>query len=113
METMNKDSPIAYICSAYAGDVERNAEMARRYCRLAVDKGCVPIAPHLWLPAILSEEKERDLALRMDLRLLDLCSEIWVCGETITKGMKLELQYALSTGIPVRFVEEDELNVCD
>ena len=49
----------------------------------------------------------------MDLRLLDLCSEIWICGETISKGMRLELKYALSTGIPVRFVEEEELNVRD
>ena len=49
----------------------------------------------------------------MDLRLLGLCSEIWICGETISKGMRLELIYALSTGIPVRFVEEEELNVRD
>ena len=113
METKNKDSPIVYIASPFAGDERYNTEMARRYCRYAVDQACIPIAPHLWLPGILSEETERDLALDMDLRLLGLCSEIWLCGETISKGMRMELKYALSAGIPVRLVEEDEVNVCN
>ena len=113
MEIRNKDSPVIYIASPYAGDVKRNTEMARRYSRYAIDQGCIPITPHLWLPGILSEETERDLAIDMGLRLLGLCSEIWICGETISKGMRLELKYAISTGIPVRFVEEEELNVRD
>ena len=113
METKNRDSPVVYIASPFAGDEQHNTVMARRYCRYAVDQGCIPIAPHLWLPGILSEETERDLAIDMDLRLLDLCNEIWICGETISNGMRVELKHALSTGIPVRFVEEEELNVRD
>ena len=31
--------PMVYICSAYSGDVEGNAEKARRYSRFAVEIG--------------------------------------------------------------------------
>lgn len=50
MKIKNRDSPVVYICSRYSGDVKRNTEMARRYCRYAVDQGCIPLAPHLILP---------------------------------------------------------------
>lgn len=40
--------PVVYICSPLAGDVERNQEKARTYCRFAVDSGCIPIAPHIY-----------------------------------------------------------------
>ena len=39
--------PIVYICSPYSGNVNHNIEMARKYCRFAVDKHYLPIAPHL------------------------------------------------------------------
>ena len=73
MKIRNRDSPVVYICSRYSGDVKRNTEMARHYCRYAVDQGCIPLAPHLLLPQFLSEETERDLAISIDLRFLSLC----------------------------------------
>ena len=97
---------IVYICSAYSGNIEKNTRLARWYCRLAIERGCIPLAPHLLLPQFLSEETERELAIAIDLRLLDLCQEIWICGDVITKGMKHELPYALATGMPVSFIEE-------
>ena len=42
--------PIVYICSPYAGDVKANVLNARRYCRFAVQKDCIPIASHLFFP---------------------------------------------------------------
>ena len=70
---MGRDSPIVYICSPYSGDVEKNTEAARRYCRYAADRGFIPLAPHLLFPQFLSEETERELAIRMDLKLLAVC----------------------------------------
>ena len=113
MENRNKDSPIAYICSPYSGDVERNTELARRYSRLAFDRGYVPLTPHLFLPAFVSEETERDKALAAGLRLLSACQEIWICGGTVSSGMRQEIQYAQAHGIPMRHVKEEELNVRD
>lgn len=40
--------PIVYICSPFSGDVEDNVNNARRYSRFAVDKGYIPIAPHIF-----------------------------------------------------------------
>ena len=35
--------PLVYICSPYAGDVERNVNMARVYSRFAVRNTCIPL----------------------------------------------------------------------
>ena len=85
--------PIVYICSPFSGDTETNTEKARKYCRHAVDKGCIPIAPHLFFPQFMSDEnpQERNLAIFMDIVLLSKCAELWVFGETISKGMSVEI----------------------
>ena len=113
MKTRNKDSPIVYICSPYSGDVDRNTEMARRYSRYAIDKGFIPITPHLWLPGILSEATERELAISIDLRLLELTEELWICGDVISEGMKQEIAHARELQLPVRCIREEDINVCN
>ena len=57
--------PIVYICSPFSGDVEENIANARRYSRFAVDKGYIPIAPHLLFPQFLDDDnpEERELGL--------------------------------------------------
>ena len=59
--------PIVYICSPYAGDVKANILNARRYCRFAVQKDCIPIASHLFFPQFMDDNdaKQRDLGLYM------------------------------------------------
>ena len=113
MEVKNKDSPIVYICSPYSGDGSENLDRACRYSRFAVDEGCVPITPHLYLPLFLSEETERELAIGLDLRLMDVCRELWVCGDVISDGMRREMAYAADIGIPIRHVKEEEIYVCN
>ena len=107
MRSRNKESPIVYICSPYSGDVTYNTEMASRYSRFAVDQGYVPITPHLYLPLFISEENERELAISTGLRLMDVCSQLWVCGDRISEGMQCEMAYAAEIGIPIRHVKED------
>ena len=109
MDTRNKDSPVVYICSRYSGDVERNTELARRYSRLAVERGYVPLTPHLLLPQFLSEETERDLAISMDLRFLALCQEMWVCCLEVSEGMQREIDRATEMKIPIRYIKEEEI----
>ena len=48
--------PIVYICSPYSGNVNHNIEMARKYCRFAVDKHYLPIAPHLLFTQFMNDE---------------------------------------------------------
>ena len=113
MRTRNKDSPVVYICSPYSGDISRNTEMARRYSRYAIKRGCIPITPHLYLPGILSEETERDLAIGIDLAVLGRTDELWICGDVISEGMKREIAHATAMGLPMRCIKEEEINVCN
>lgn len=75
--------PVVYICSPLAGDMLKNQENARTYCRFAVEAGCVPIAPHIYFTQFMNDNdrRERDLALFMDIVLLSKCAELWVFGE--------------------------------
>ena len=50
--------PLVYICSPYAGDIEKNTYRARAFSRFAVEKKYIPIAPHLLCPQYLDEETE-------------------------------------------------------
>lgn len=104
----NRYRPMVYICSPYSGNIESNTEKARKYSRYAVDQGMIPIAPHLLLPQYMSED-ERDLALFMDIAILSKCSELWVCGDRITKGMENEISYAWSKGMKTRYIAEEKL----
>ena len=113
MDTRNKDSPIVYICSRFRGNIAHNMAMARRYSRFAADRGCVPLTPHLWLPQFLSEETERDLAISMDLRLLECCDELWVCGDEISEGIAREIAHAEDIGIPIKHITEEDFYVRD
>ncbi len=101
--------PVVYICSPLAGDVEGNQEKAKRYCRFAVDAGYIPIAPHLLFPQFMddSDPHERDLAMFMDTVLLTKCAELWVFGETVSRGMGIEIEKARQKGKPVRHFTED------
>jgi len=102
--------PIVYICSPYAGDVERNSEKAKRYSRFAVfERNAIAFAPHLLLPLYLSDDdpEERELALFMALVFLGKCNELWVFGENITNGMQREINKAKRRHMSIRYFTED------
>ena len=101
--------PIVYICSPYSGDVERNVKAAQGYCRHAVDKGCIPIAPHLLFPQFLQEDKprERMLGLLFGNALMSKCAEVWVFGSHITPGMEVEIKRARWKNIRLRYFTEE------
>lgn len=98
--------PMVYICSAYSGDMECNADKARRYSRFAVDVGRIPIAPHLLLPQFLKEESERELAMFMDIAILSKCKELWVFGK-LTTGMLNEIAYAKRKQMTIKYFNEE------
>lgn len=101
--------PLVYICSPYAGDVERNVNMARVYSRFAVKNTCIPLAPHLLYPQFMDDGSpaERELALFMGLVLLTKCEQVWVFGGVISAGMAVEIAKAEKKKIPVRYFTEE------
>lgn len=88
--------PIVYVCSPLRGDIIENTALAQRYCRFVLDHGGIPLAPHLLFPQFMNDEnaKERQLAIKMNLVLLDKCEEVWVFGSKISEGMVHEINRA-------------------
>lgn len=101
--------PIVYICSPYAGDVDANVENARCYCRFAVDKGYIPIAPHLLFTQFLNDDnpKERQLGIFFGNAVMSKCSEVWMFGDRISDGMESEIKRAKWKNYPLRYFKED------
>lgn len=101
--------PIVYICSPFSGDVDENIAAAQRYCRFAVDKGCIPVAPHLLFPQFLddSNPKERQLGLFFSTALMSKCAEVWVFGSTISAGMEAEIKRARWKDYRLRYFDEN------
>ena len=101
--------PIVYICSPYSGDVVGNVAAARRYCRFAVDKGFIPIAPHLLYPQFLNDDdpSERELGLFFGNALLSKCAEVWVFGSRISSGMEAEIKRAKWKDYHLRYFTEE------
>lgn len=99
--------PLVYICSPYSGDVENNTARARAFCRFAVVKRAIPVAPHLLFPQFMSEEKERSLALFMGIVLLGKCDEVWVFGDRISEGMVGEIGKAKKMRKKIRYFTEE------
>ena len=106
--------PMVYVCSPFSGDVEKNVANARRYSRFAVERGYIPIAPHLLFPQFLNDKNplERELGLHFGNALMSHCSEVWVFGETISAGMDAEIRRAKRKNYKLRYfsseLKEDE-----
>ncbi|WP_077316386.1 DUF7768 domain-containing protein [Listeria monocytogenes] len=101
--------PLVYICSPFSGDIENNNKRTRAFCRFALDKGNIPLAPHLLFPQFMddSNEKERELAIFMDIILMGKCQEVWVLGDVISRGMSIEIEKAKKRRQPVRYFNKD------
>ena len=98
--------PLVYICSPFSGDVENNVIKARTYSRYALDRGNIPIAPHLLFPQFMSDESERRLAMHFNYVLLGKCEEVWVFGDYISLGMAEEIRVAEKRKMKIRYIKE-------
>lgn len=100
--------PIVYICSPYAGEIEKNVKAAQEYSHFAVEKGYIPIAPHLLFPQFLNDAdpKERQLGLFFGNALMSKCSEVWVFGSRISAGMEAEINRAKWKNYRLRYFTE-------
>ena len=103
--TDSKYRPLVYICSPYSGDTETNIKKARDFCRYALDRGQIPLAPHLMFPQFMkdADPSERELTIFMDIVLMGKCSEVWVLNEIISEGMGIEINKAKQRRQNVRY----------
>jgi len=101
--------PLVYICSPFAGDVERNIKRAREFCRFAIKSNCIPLAPHLLFPQFMDDNNpaEREIAMFMNMVLLGKCNQLWVFGDKISKGMTTEITKAKNCHQTIRYFSEE------
>jgi hypothetical protein len=114
-ERAKQHLPLVYIASPFAGDTVLNTANARGYCKFAVSKGCIPLAPHLHYPQFMddSDRSQRELGLRFALVLLCKCDELWVFG-TPSEGMSREIAKARKRNMPIRYfnIKCEEISPC-
>ena len=93
-----------YICSPCRGDYENNIQRAKEFSRAAVERGCIPITPHIYLTQFMDDTvpAERELGLSIGRELVLMCDELWAFGlDCPTAGMAAEIELARERGIPV------------
>lgn len=85
-----------YICSKYRGNIDENIKYAQKICRKIILNGDIPIAPHLYFTQFLNDkiEKERNLAIDINLKIIDRCDFLLICNKNVSDGMKKEIEYA-------------------
>ena len=101
---------MVYICSPLRGDdrsnYDQNIEDAKTHCYTALmGFGVIPIAPHIYFTQFLDDksERQREIGRAAGIELLKLCDEIWVVGiDSPSVGMKAEIDFAKSAGIPIK-----------
>ncbi len=96
-----------FICSRYRPDdrhtVQDAVSSALFACGQAIHSGCIPIAPHVYIPRCLSYNRPEERAIGMVIgrELMKMCDEVWQWGKTVTEGMAEDLAYARELGKPI------------
>lgn len=111
--TVNKDRAdqlVVYLCSKYSVDINTNSNDAKRYSRFAVEQGVIPIAPHLLFPVFMDEKTERDIAMYMSEVLISSVDELWVFGNELSSGMKVEVEVAKKLKKAIRYLTSNARN---
>lgn len=114
LEQRNRYGKRAYVCSPCSDGsklaVYRNIRAARFYMHYAKKAlGFQARAPHAFLPVLLCDmiPAERALALRIGLDILEASDFLFVCGSSLTSGMRGEIEHAAKLGIPIWVFHSD------
>lgn len=100
-----------YICAPLGGDVEGNIEKVKRYTEYALKCGTAPVVPHFYALCLDDNKpKERLIGMAAGLSLLWFCDEMWIFGDTVTKGMDEEIRFCKNLNIRMRNIPEKEIN---
>ena len=99
-----------YVCASLGGNVENNLKKVRTYTEYALRCGTAPVVPHFYAECLDDNDpKDREIGLAAGLSLLWFCDELWLFGDTVTDGMKNELQFCKNLSIRIRKITENEI----
>ena len=100
-----------YICAPLKGDIGGNLEKAKRYTEYARKCGTAPVVPHFYALCLNDDiPSEREMGIAAGMSLLWFCDELWHFGDTVTEGMRRELDFCRSLGIRTRAVKDSEID---
>ncbi len=108
---LSKDTKVIYICSPLKGNIVANIQRVRQYCKTILEVGYIPYAPHVAFEGVLDDNspQEREIALLICVEMVKRCDELWVFGNTISDGMKKEIEAASNEKIPILFFNESTI----
>lgn len=85
-----------FISHPYKDNPQENKKHVDSICReLAQNKNILPISP-LHLFSFIEDDCQREEILKVCLRLIDICDEVWIYGDS--EGCRKERAYARSQG---------------
>ena len=81
---------------------EKNLRKAREYCRIVVNAGHRPMAPHLLFPQFLDEKipEHRALGIALGIEELKTCDQLWYWDQP-SAGMIQEIEFCVKNNIEV------------
>mgnify|MGYP000849929966 CR=1 FL=1 len=84
--------------------MEENTKRATAFAKYAYDKGIIPLTAHLLFPFMDdTNEEDRRTAIFIDIVLMDKCQEVWLFGNKITRGVRIEIEKAKKRRQKVRY----------
>ena len=99
-----------YVCAPIGGNIEENLKKVKTYTEYALRCGTAPVVPHFYALCLDDNDpKDREIGLAAGLSLLWFCDELWLFGDTVTEGMRAELQFCKNLNIRVRKITENEI----
>lgn len=97
-----------FICSPFkaqnGGTQALYIDYAKQKTREAIEAGCAPYTPHLYLTRVLDDNDPcaRWKGISIGFEFLKTCEEIWVCARYgISTGMEKEINAAHVMGIKI------------
>lgn len=100
-----------YICAPLGGRVKENLKNAIIYTEFALKSGVAPVTPHFYALCLDDGVKEeRELGRSAGTSLLWFCDEMWIFGDTVTEGMKAEINFCKNLKVKMRKVKHNEIN---
>ena len=101
--------PVSPDVSAHPDELKANIRLACDAYTFAAVRGFIPIAPHLYFPQYLDDNKpmERTLGMNMGLELLRKCEALWIVSHRISYGMSAEIKEAQKYSIQVKVFTEE------
>jgi hypothetical protein len=96
---------LVFIAHPIRGDVASNMQKVLVICEQVHKEGHTPIAPYLIAPAHTHDGviKNREFGVWANLTTFErgYVDELWLYGDGISEGMKIEVALAKKLGIPV------------